>query len=69
MISPNMRNLTTKPSQPNKNKFIAKENRFVVTRGRGYQEGELAEGKQKIKTSSYKTNKYQGCNVQHAVHA
>ena len=28
-------------------------------------DGELEEGPQKVQTSSYKTNKLLGCNVQH----
>ena len=29
------------------------------------EEGELDKGSQNVKTSSYKINKYSGCNVQH----
>ena len=42
-----------------------KEIRSVVTKGRGWGEGELNESGQNVLTSSYKINKYQGCNVQH----
>ena len=35
-----------------------KEIRFMVIRGKGEGEGELDEGNQKVKTSSYKINKY-----------
>ena len=37
----------------------------MVTRGGGCGEGKLEEGSQKVQTSRYKINKYQGCNVQH----
>ena len=37
----------------------------MVTRGRGWGEGEMEEGGQKVKTSHCKTSKYKGCNVQH----
>ena len=42
-----------------------KKIRFLVTSGGGLGEGELDEGVQKVQTSSYKINKYQGCNIQH----
>ena len=32
---------------------------------RGWGERELDEGDQKVQTSSFKRNKYYGCNVQH----
>ena len=35
----------------------------MVTWG-GVEEGELDKASQKVKTSSYKINKYSGCNVQ-----
>ena len=31
----------------------------------GYQKAELDEGSQKVQTSNYRINNYQGCNVQH----
>ena len=34
-------------------------------RGKGVGEGELDTGSQKVQTSSYKINKYSGCNIQH----
>ena len=37
----------------------------MVTRGEEGEVGELDEGGQKVQTSSYKINKYQGCDVQH----
>ena len=42
-------NYTSKTNKP-----IEKEIRFVVTRGRGWEEGELDEGGQKVTTCSYK---------------
>ena len=39
--------------------------RPVVTKGEGWGERKLEKGGQKVQTSSYKINKYQGCNVQH----
>ena len=53
--------------QEQTNKLIEKEFRFVVTRSRGGCGvwGGLDEGNQKIEISSYKINKYWGCNVQH----
>ena len=41
-----------------KNKLIEKEIKLVATRGRGWRDGELNEGGQKVQTSSYKINKY-----------
>lgn len=40
------------------NKFIEKEIRLVLTRGKGWWDGELDEGGQKVQISSYKINKY-----------
>ena len=37
----------------------------MVTRGRGWGEGEMEEGGQKVKISYHKINKYQGYNIQH----
>ena len=39
-------------------KHIEKEISFVVTRSGEWGEGELEEGSQKVKTLSYKTNKF-----------
>lgn len=39
-----------------------KETRFVVTRGGGWGEEGQDKGNQKVQTSSYKINKYQGYN-------
>ena len=36
------------------NKLIGEEFRFVVIRGRGYEEGQLNEGSPKVQNSSYK---------------
>lgn len=44
---------------------MEKETRFMVTRGRGWGEGEMEEGGQKVKISHHKINKYQGYNIQH----
>ena len=52
-------------SKTNRQTNSEKEIRFVVTKGMGLGEGELEEGGQKVQTSSYKINKYWGCNVQH----
>ena len=46
-----------------RNKRTGKEVRSVVTRGRGQRDGELDEGGQKVQTSSYEINKFQGYNV------
>ena len=35
----------------------------MATRGSGWEEGGLYESGQKVQTSSYKINKYKGCNV------
>ena len=40
------------------NKLIEKEIRFVIIRGGGCGDGELDEGGQEVRTSSYKINKY-----------
>ena len=53
-------NYTSKDKQPHRKKIT-----FVVTRGRGWWEGELDEGRQKVQTSSYKINKHEGCNTQY----
>ena len=45
-------------SKTNKQTKIEKEIRFVVTRGREWEDGELGKGSHKIQTSSYKINKY-----------
>ena len=37
----------------------------LFTRGRGWGEGRMAEGGQRVKTPVHKINKYKGCNVQH----
>lgn len=47
------------------NKFIEKEIRLVLTRGKGWWDGELDEGGQKVQISSYKINKYQRCIIPH----
>ena len=39
------------------NSYKEKEIRFVITRGRKWEERELDKGGQKVKTSIYKTNK------------
>ena len=44
---------------------INTENRLVVARGEGWEVHEMGEGGQKVQTSSYKTNKFRRCNVQH----
>ena len=46
-----------------RNKLTEKEVRSVVTSGQGQRDGELDEGGQKVQTSSYKINKYQGHSV------
>ena len=46
------------PEKKEKNKFIEKEIRLVVTRNRVWGQRELDEGSQKVQTSSYKINKY-----------
>ena len=47
-------------SRTNKQTYtlIEKEIRFVFTSGRGWVEGEMDEGSQKIQTSGYKINKF-----------
>ena len=50
--------LTIKVCLRETNRLIEKEIRFGLTRGRGWGEGELDEGSQKVQTCSYKINKY-----------
>lgn len=50
-------------SENKQNKLIEKEISLLVTRV-GV-EGELDEDGQKVQNSSYKINKYRGCDVQH----
>jgi len=40
-------------------------NRLGVAKGGGEEVGEMAEGGQKVQTSSYKISRSSGCNVQH----
>ena len=44
--------------QKKKNKLIEKENWFLVTRAKGWGEGELVEDDLKVQSSSNKRNKY-----------
>ena len=44
-------------------------NRLVVARGRRLRAGEKGESGQKIHTSSYKINKFWGCNGQHSAYS
>ena len=48
-----------------KNKLIDTENRLVVARDGMWEMGKMDEGGQKVHTSSYKTNKSWGCNIEH----
>ena len=48
-------------------KLIDTEKRLVIVRGREMG-GQNGKGDQKVRTSSYKTNKSWGCNVQHGDH-
>ena len=52
--------------EPKGKKFIEKEHSFqvffrpIVTRGEGWREGRLEKGSEKVPTSNYSRNKYQG---------
>lgn len=52
-------------AQSKQQTLMEKEIRSVVLRGRGWGCGEVKEGGQKAQTSSCKTSKSQGCNIQH----
>ena len=54
-----------KKKKKEKTEPISTENRLVVFRGRGW--GETCEGDQKVQTSSFKTIKSSGHNVQVAI--
>lgn len=42
----------------NNSQTHGKDTRYVVTRGRGWREGELEEGDQKVQNYIYNINKY-----------
>ena len=46
-----------KPPKAQPHKLTEKKIRFVVIRSRGWEEGELDKGGQKVQTSSYEINK------------
>ena len=48
-----------------KTEFTDTENKLVVIRGREWGMSKMGDGVQKVQTSNYKINKYQGCKVQH----
>lgn len=56
---------SNKNKQQTYSKLIEKDIRFMVTEGRGRKNW----SGQKAQNSSYKINKYQGCNVQHKDHS
>ena len=55
-----MWNLKKKPNSQ-------KLSKLVVARGKGVRE--MGEGGQRVQTSSYKMNKFRGCNIQHGDHS
>ena len=54
----------TKTNQKPSIKFIGKKIRFVIIRGRDWEEGKSKQGDQKVQTSSYKVQSLE-YNVQH----
>ena len=51
--------------EPKKTNKLTETDDLWLPEVEGWGEGELEEGGQKVQTSSYKINKYYGCNVQH----
>ena len=56
------RNYMSNVSKANR---LRKEIRFADTRCKGWGKRELDEFSQKVQSSSYKINRYEGCKVEH----
>ena len=54
----------TKTNQKTSVEFLERKIRFVIIRGRGWEEGKSKQGDQKVQTSSYKVLSLE-YNVQH----